>query len=316
MFAFGPIPSRRLGYSLGINHIPPKNCTYSCVYCQVGRTKNLESERRSFFSVEEIVSDVDKKIKEVLSAGKKIDYLTLVPDGEPTLDTNLPKLINQLKSYNIPIAIITNASLIDQSDVRKDLMGADWVSVKIDSLDEATWRKVNRPNRNLRLESILEGILKFKAQFAGELVTETMLVSGINDNVESFEQLANFFLELQPQKSYLSIPTRPPAEAWVRPPDSSKLKEILSVFTQKEVWFLDILFEPEVLDFTATGDVAQDILSIAAVHPLREEAVRQILDQRKSDWELVEKLLNSEQLIRKYYCNEIFYVTSQRGVDH
>ncbi|MBC7260626.1 MAG: radical SAM protein, partial [Chloroflexi bacterium] len=127
MIAFGPVPSRRLGRSLGINNIPPKICTYSCVYCQLGRTLNMQIRRQSFYAPDEILWDVRSKVEHVREAGESIDYLTFVPDGEPTLDLHLGRAIELLRSLGIKIAVISNASLIWQEDVREDLMKADWV---------------------------------------------------------------------------------------------------------------------------------------------------------------------------------------------
>lgn len=181
MIAFGPVPSRRLGYSLGINNIPAKYCTYSCVYCQVGRTTHMTLDRQEFYPVDQVLAEVGQKVTEVAQAGKKIDYLTLVPDGEPTLDINLGKVISGLKQFGIPVAVISNASLIDQLDVQEELVEADWVSLKVDSVDEKVWKKINRPHRRLYLDRILDGIRSFKTKYPGKLVTESMLVAGLND---------------------------------------------------------------------------------------------------------------------------------------
>ena len=218
--AFGPVPSRRLGSSLGINHIPPKHCPYSCIYCQAGRTDKLETTRRPFYPLEHIIQQVEYKISATLKAGGTVDFLSLVPDGEPTLDSNLGTLISGLKRFGIPIAVISNASLITAPHVQDDLLEADWVSLKVDAVDEAAWHKVNRPHRSLALSAILTGILNFRSRFAGKLVTETMLVSGVNDDDPAIDRLAAYLWELQPLKSYLSIPTRPPAESWVKAPDA------------------------------------------------------------------------------------------------
>jgi len=145
MIAFGPVPSRRLGRSLGINNIPPKVCTYSCVYCQVGRTHTLQVERCPFYEPEDIFKSVRKQVKKAIKKGERIDYLTFVSDGEPTLDVNLGYEIDLLKSLGIKIGIITNASLVFREDVRADLMKADWVSLKFDSTRKTIWRQINRP---------------------------------------------------------------------------------------------------------------------------------------------------------------------------
>lgn len=306
MITFGPVPSRRLGYSLGINHIFPKHCTYACVYCQVGKTTNMELTRREFFPVSQIVNEVEAAIARTTERDRSIDFLTLVPDGEPTLDLNLGILIRELKKFLIPVAVITNSSLIDRPDVQDELMLADWVSVKVDTLEEDSWRKINRPHHSLSLIAILNGILSFRQKFTGELVTETMLVSGINDNEESILSLSGFLAELQPFKSYLSIPTRPPAESWVRPPDAEVLQQLLQVI-ERRCSFFDLLIESEGDDFVSTGNLAEDILGITAVHPMRESTLRKLVEEVNGDWNLIESLIMSGQLFRLTYLGDIFY---------
>jgi wyosine [tRNA(Phe)-imidazoG37] synthetase (radical SAM superfamily) len=311
MITFGPVPSRRLGYSLGVNHIPPKHCTYSCVYCQVGRTTYLQVTRREFFPVQEILDEVSQSIKRAEDSQRKIDFITLVPDGEPTLDIHLGELIGELKQFKTPIAVITNASLIDRQDVQQELMQADWVSLKVDSVNEETWRKINRPHGSLQLSNILTGIMGFKQIFKGELVTETLLVSGINDQEKEISDLLNFLLELQPFKSYLSIPTRPPAESWVKPPDAETLQRILHQVEQK-VTFIDLLFEAEEDDFSSTGDLLEDILSTTAVHPIRESALKRMVERANADWNRVESFVQTGKLTRISYRGVYFYLPGAR----
>jgi wyosine [tRNA(Phe)-imidazoG37] synthetase (radical SAM superfamily) len=304
---FGPIPSRRLGYSLGINHIPPKHCSYSCVYCQVGRTTTLESTRRAFYPLDQIIKEVERKISDCTQIGQLIDYLTLVPDGEPTLDINLGELIDRLKPFQIPIAVISNASLIDRSDVQDALLQADWVSLKVDAVEESDWSRMNRPYRRLALSSILTGIFKFRSRFHGKLVSETMLVSGINDSKTAINKLSAYLLELQPFKSYLSIPTRPPAETWVKPPDPDALQKILQLISEKLV-FMDLLFLTETSDFISTGNLVEDILSITAVHPIREESLRKMVTQAKENWFIVEDLVAKHRITCLEYRGERYYL--------
>ncbi len=311
MITFGPVPSRRLGYSLGVNHIPPKHCTYSCVYCQVGRTTYLEVARREFFPVQEILDEVSQSINRAENSQRRIDFITLVPDGEPTLDIHLGELIRELKQFNTPIAVISNASLIDRQDVQQELMQADWVSLKADSVNEETWRKINRPHGSLKLRNILNGMMKFKREFSGELVTETLLVSGINDHENEISDLLNFLMELQPFKSYLSIPTRPPAESWVKPPDAETLQRILHQVEQK-VSFIDLLFEAEEDDFSSTGDLLEDILSTTAVHPIRESALKRMVERANADWNRVESFVQTGKLTRISYRGVHFYLPGNR----
>ncbi len=151
MIAFGPVPSRRLGQSLGINNIPPKICSYSCGYCQVGRTIKIDVHRREFYKWDKIIEEVRIKIDKALANGETIDYLTFVPDGEPTLDINLGREIKALGKFGIKTAVITNASLLWRDDVREDLLNADLVSVKVDSFREDIWRKINHPHQGIKI---------------------------------------------------------------------------------------------------------------------------------------------------------------------
>ena len=232
MIAYGPVPSRRLGRSLGINNIPPKVCTYSCVYCQLGHTIKMQGERDEFYEPEEILQDVQGKVEEVREAGEPIDYLTFVPDGEPTLDLNLGRAIDLLKPLGIDIAVITNGSLLWREDVREALMKADWVSLKVDAVQEGVWRRVDRPHGTLQLTSIQDGMLKFAKAYTGHLVTETMLVKGVNDGLEHLEEVASFLAQLQPGVAYLAIPTRPPAETWVRSPAEEVINRAYQIISE------------------------------------------------------------------------------------
>jgi wyosine [tRNA(Phe)-imidazoG37] synthetase (radical SAM superfamily) len=161
MIAFGPVPSRRLGQSLGINNIPPKVYTYSCVYCQLGRTIKMQVGQSAFYEPGDITRAVQDKVKKATEVGESIDYLTFVSDGEPSLDLNLGREIELLRPLGIKIAVITNSSLIGREDVRENLMQADWVSLKMDSVREEIWRRINQPYGTLRLNSILDGALEF-----------------------------------------------------------------------------------------------------------------------------------------------------------
>ena len=202
--AFGPVPSRRLGKSLGINNIPAKNCTYSCIYCQLGRTLNMMVERKAFYKPEEILKEVERKVKEATSRNERIDYLTFVPDGEPTLDINLGEEINLLKQIGIPVAVITNASLLWLEDVEKDLMDADLVSLKVDAVSEDLWRRINRPHKSLSLSKILGGVSNFTREFNHKIITETMLVEGV-EYAGEFEKIAEFLKDLRSLDKALSL---------------------------------------------------------------------------------------------------------------
>ena len=307
MTAFGPVPSRRLGHSLGINNIPPKICTYSCVYCQLGRTKKIQLERRMFYNPRKMLRDVQDKVKKVKETGNPIDYLTFVPDGEPTLDVNLAYEIDLLKSLGINIAVITNGSLIWREDVREALKKADWVSLKIDSVQEKSWRRINRPYGTLELSSIQQGMLEFAETYSGELVTETMLVRTVNDSEDSLSNIADLLARLRPDRAYLSIPTRPPAEEWVRPPSEEIINQAYHILHGR-IDQVEYLMGYEGNDFAFTGNVEEDLLSITAVHPMREEAVSEFLSRAEADWSVIHRLIDSGQLIETKYKRWKYYM--------
>jgi len=307
MIAFGPVPSRRLGRSLGINNIPPKVCTYSCVYCQVGRTKNMQTDRKLFFDPEDVRKEVGKKVKMAAAASEPIDYLTFVPDGEPTLDVNLGREILLLKPLGKKIAVITNSSLIWRADVREELSEADWVSLKLDSAEERTWRRINRPHRDLKWASIVEGMLEFSKTYKGRLMTETMLVEGINDSGECMKGVADLLARLRPARSYLSIPTRPPAEKGVRSPREETINRLFQIL-DAAIDHVEYLIGYEGDAFAFTGNVQEDLLSITAVHPMREEAVDSFLAKAKADWQVVDSLIAQGQLIQTEHEGRKFYM--------
>lgn len=307
MKAYGPVPSRRLGHSLGINNIPPKTCTYSCVYCQLGRTIKMQVERGAFYRPEEIVKEVEEKVEKAKDKSEPVDYLTFVPDGEPTLDINLGREIEFLKPLETKIAVITNASLIWRDDVRSDLSEADLISLKIDAVTNDIWHKINRPHRSLKLATVLEGILEFADIFKDELATETMLIKDVNDKDKEIRKIADFLAELKPDKAYIAIPTRPPAEKWAEPASEQAINMAYQTFSRKlsEVEYL-IGYEGNAFAFT--GNVEEDLLSIASVHPMREEGVNEFLFKANSDWNVIEKLIKEGKLIETEYRGNKFYM--------
>lgn len=294
---------------MGINNIPPKTCTYSCVYCQLGRTPQLEVERRAFYDPEAVIRAVRAWVSQLREQGEGIDYLTFVPDGEPTLDLSLGQMIQDLKGLGIPIAVITNASLLAREDVREELAQADWVSLKLDAVSEHTWRWINRPHKDLRLEQIKEGMLKFAFTFPGRLATETMLVAGANDGAEELKAIAEFLERLPPDVAYLAVPTRPPAEPWVKPPHEEAVAQAYAVFSER-LPRVELLIGYEGDAFSSTGDVAVDLLSITAVHPLRREAVEELLAKNNASWSVVQRLLDAGELVELDYQGNKFYMRS------
>jgi wyosine [tRNA(Phe)-imidazoG37] synthetase (radical SAM superfamily) len=305
--AFGPVPSRRLGRSIGVNNVPPKTCSYSCVYCQVGITANPRDEPTGIYPSERIAERVADHVARVRSRGERIDHLTFVSDGEPTLDADLGRAIQLLRPLGIPIAVISNGSLVWRSDVRRALRAADWVSVKVDTVDEDVWRRMNRPHRSLELGTILAGIRELSYGFPGRLVSETMLVEGLNDDAGSVSNVAAFLRDVGISAAYLAIPTRPPALPEVRGPDESVVVRAYRLL-REQLPRVEYLIGYEGDAFAASGDARSDLLAVTAVHPLRESAVRRMLTHSASGWELVDRLVDEGLLRVVEHDGARFYV--------
>lgn len=304
---FGPVPSRRLGQSLGINNIPPKICSYSCVYCQIGKTKNFSTERMTFYSVEKIMQEVSYVLEQLKGRGEKVDYISFVPDGEPTLDANLGKEIEALKQFNIKIAVITNASLLWKKDVRDDLKKADLVSLKIDTVNVEIWKKINRPAETLQFEKILEGIKTFSSEFSHTLITETLLVRDVNDGDDNIKEVVEFIYKLNPSTAYIGIPTRPPAEKWVFPPDEEKVLYAYRVFTEQGIK-TELITGSSSGTFGYTGDIENDVVNIVSVHPMSKTQIEELLKKASSEWSLIEKLLKEGKINQIEYKGELYYI--------
>ncbi len=304
---FGPVPSRRFGQSLGLNTIPPKRCSYSCVYCQVGRTDTLTIRRERLCDPGQLHADVTSVLRSLQQRGERIDYLTFVPDGEPTLDSNLGEQIQMLTPLGVPVAVITNASLLWQESVRDELANASRVSVKVDAVRHESWRRVDRPHGDLRLEAVLDGVLQFACSFKGELDTETMLIDGMNDSSEDLRSLAAFLGNVTPTRAYVSIPTRPPAVSGTQPASEVALVRAYDML-RTAVPCVELLTGFEGTGFAHTGDARTDILAITAVHPMRSDQVEVLLHRCAATWDVVEWLVRQELLREITYGNQRFYL--------
>jgi wyosine [tRNA(Phe)-imidazoG37] synthetase (radical SAM superfamily) len=307
MIAYGPVPSRRLGHSLGINNIPAKVCSYDCVYCQLGSTSVREHKPRQFYTPQKIYSKVLSKIQKAEKHHEPIDFLTFVSDGEPTLDLRLGETIALLKSFGIKVGVISNGSLLWASAVRHNLSKADWVSLKIDVFQEEAWHQINCPHEDLRWRTVMDGMLTFANRYSGTLATETMLVQGGNTDEVQIRHVRDFIGLLSPAKAYLAIPTRPPACSWVRAPEEQTLHLAYQIF-KKRLPDVELLVADEGNAFAFTGKVEDDLMSITAVHPMREEAVRDLLRRAGARWDVIQKMIVEGKVVELPYKGTRFYI--------
>jgi wyosine [tRNA(Phe)-imidazoG37] synthetase (radical SAM superfamily) len=267
----------------------------------------MELERRAFFPPQIIADDVAAKLENARRQGEDADVVTFVPDGEPTLDVNLGLELDLLRPLGVPLAVITNSSLVSREDVRAELARADWVSLKVDAVDEEAWRRVNRPHGKLDLAAMLDGMRAFARDFGGTLATETMLVRGLNDEPADIARVAAFLTELRPATAYLSVPTRPPAEEEVGPPSEEIVARAYDAFVAAGLRTELLIGYPSDA-FAYTGDVEEDLLSVTAVHPMREEAVAALLAKAGADWDAVDRLVDAGLLAAVEFAGRKFYV--------
>jgi wyosine [tRNA(Phe)-imidazoG37] synthetase (radical SAM superfamily) len=219
-YVYGPVPSRRLGFSLGIDIMPYKTCTFDCIYCQLGRTIQKTIERKPFTSKDDVI----KEIKESLTIGHCIDYISFSGSGEPTLNSEIGALIKEIKEMtSIPIAVITNGSLLFMEDVQKDLMEANVVLPSLDAASQDVFERMNRPDAFLIIETIIDGLKRFREFYKGKIWLEIMLVKGFNYNWEALSRIKKAISQIRPDKIHLNTVIRPPSEISAEPLNSEEM---------------------------------------------------------------------------------------------
>jgi len=266
-FVYGPVPSRRLGQSLGVDPIPLKTCNWNCVYCQLGRTTPLTNERMEYIPKEEILSQV----KESLTARNKgeIDWITFVGSGEPTLHSGIGWLIREVKNISdLPVAVITNGALLYIPAVRQELLIADAVLPSLDAGKTWLYRKINRPHPEISFERLLNGLVAFRDEYSGKLWVETMLVHDLNDSEIALNDIAAALQMIRPDEVHINLPTRPPVETWVQPPDDEGLLRARAILGDiaKVVHPISGTF-----DLSGFDSLVEAVVGIITRHPMRED---------------------------------------------
>jgi len=304
---FGPVPSRRLGRSLGVNTIPSNTCSYDCVYCQAGLTTSCSLNREFFRSPFEIACLVQQRISALNEQAIPIDFISLVPNGEPTLDCCISKTIRQLRHTGYRIAVFTNASLLWNDRVKEDLMCADYVSVKVDTVNEASWRRINRPHPRLQFDAIQEGLVEFSRSYNGTLTTETMFINTMNDSFEEVRALGAYLARVKRAKSYFAIPLRPPAESYAIAPPPETLN-MLSHAVMSGIAGSEMLCCPEGSDFDGADDAEEALLGILAVHPMTTAAIEGFLRKKEGSINRLHLMVERRLLHPVVFRGTTFYV--------
>jgi wyosine [tRNA(Phe)-imidazoG37] synthetase (radical SAM superfamily) len=229
-YTFGPVPSRRLGLSLGVDVIPNKLCSLDCVYCEVGITDKRGLARKEYLPANEILAEV----KEVIAEYPNLDHITISGSGEPTLNSKIGEIIRGIKQMTkVPVAVLTNGTLLDNPDVRRDLMEADIVSPSLDAVTPEVFKMVDRPNPNLRIDRIVEGIKQFRKEYRGRMWVEILFVKGINDHNEEVMKMKEVLDEIQPEKIHLNTVVRPPAYSIAQPVGEARMREIQKILGER-----------------------------------------------------------------------------------
>lgn len=226
-YLYGPVPSRRLGRSLGVDLVPYKVCSYDCIYCQLGRTNELTLKRRSYVPAEKIIAELKRKLAE----GVRPDYISLAGSGEPTLNSDIGKIIEQIKQLtDIPVAVLTNGSLLWMADVQDDLLAADLVIPSLDVGSSALFRYVNRPHRDLSFEQMSAGLIDFSRRYRGEIWLEVLLLAGVTGMAAEVRKIAEISKKIAPTKVQLNSVDRPPVESFVFPVGKKQLEKFIELF--------------------------------------------------------------------------------------
>lgn len=226
-FVFGPVPSRRLGFSLGVDIIPRKYCNFDCIYCQVGKTANKEVTRKPFFEIEEVA----KEVVEELHRAERTDFVTFSGSGEPTLNLNIRSMIHEIKQrVDTPVAVITNGSLLSLEEVRNDIREADVVLPSLDAASEDIFRLINRPHPSIGVASIIEGLKRLREDYHGLIWLEIMMIKGMNDDPDEVEKLRDIVTRLGVDKIHLNTVTRPPSETTAGRMESYDLEKLQVFF--------------------------------------------------------------------------------------
>ena len=272
-YVYGPVPSRRLGQSLGIDPIPLKTCNWNCVYCQLGRTMPVVNNRIYYHSPKNILEEVKRALKE--HDPGEIDWVTFVGSGEPTLHIGIGWMIREVKALtDIPVAVITNGALLHLPSVREELSVADAVLPSQDAGTAELYRRINRPHPEITFERHLRGLIAFRREYEGALWPEVMLVRGLNDTEEALGEIADAFRQIQPDEVHINLPARPPAEAWVQPPDEEGLMRASAILGD----IARVVYPVEgIFDLSGYENVIDAVIAIITRHPMREDELERTL---------------------------------------
>ena len=269
-YVFGPVLSRRLGFSLGVDLVPFKTCSLDCIYCQLGKTTHRTIERQAYISSDSIISEVRK----ILKQNQKIDYITLSGSGEPTLNLHLGEIVTSIKEItNIPVAVLTNGTLLHLESVRDELMAADLVVPSLDAVSQELFCKINRPHPKLDVSQMISGLRSFSQVFSGKLWLEIMLVKRLNDLPEEVEKMKEVVSSVKCDKIQLNTTVRLPADREIEPLTHEELSKLKILLGEK----CEIIAGFEGQQNAVKTDIQERIISVVSRRPLNLSEISDIL---------------------------------------
>ncbi len=304
---YGPVLSRRLGRSLGVDLVPYKVCTYDCVYCQIGATTNKTIDRKEYIPVMSVLDE----LREKLGMNEKIDYITLAGSGEPTLNGAIGELIHGVKAMtDIPLAVLTNGSLLWMSDVRDALMDADIVMPSLDVGDDRLFQYVNRPYETLSFDQVVEGIIDFSGGYKGEIWLEVLLLAGVTGISAEVRKIAKIVEKIKPTITHLNTVCRPPSEGFASPLPQDQLEALKELFPGK----VEIIAEKESGDIVTINQFRNrdgDILALLSRRPCTASEVASGLGIHATEvMKYLENLVSTKKIRRVFSSGRYFYALS------
>lgn len=302
-YVYGPIPSRRLGRSLGVSPIPKKACNYSCVYCQLGRTDMMTNTRQEYFKLEDILAEFDRHYGQ--KGDEFFDVITIVGEGEPTLYSRVGDLIKELKKRTKkPVAIITNSALFYDETLRDELMEADIVLPSLDAYDDESFKKIDRPHGSLDFDKVFRGLVRFSKEYKGQLWMELMLIRDMNDDDKSLEKFQNLLKKIDYDRVYINTPVRPPAEGYVQVCTRERLEKASKMLGANSI---EVLTEGSF--YSDEKDDYEAIFNILPRHPLNQFELAGFLASRGCEdaRRITERLNHDRRVEQTFYKGYITY---------
>ncbi len=306
MRILGPVLSRRLGLVLLIQQVPPGTCTLSCLHCETTALPDTVSEPVDCgYDPADLAEVVARRIRHAERAGCRVDALALRPEGECTLDASLSDTLRYLRGLERRVALFTNGTLLDRPQVRRAVVTADWVCLRMEATRQETWLALGRPHGSLHLSSLIQGALAFAKEFPGTLVTETTLVRGINDDAEHVAELARLLRHLRPVRAYLSFPHPSACDSRALPPLPEKMVGAFLAL-RDSVEAVRLLLPPDAGPNPSLGPGQSRLMDLLGQRPYTESVLRQALAPTGIAWSLVEKLVESGAVTRTTFQGESY----------